>query len=428
MNARSVIHVDMDAFFVSVELLRHPELRGRPVVVGGSGPRGVVAAASYEARAHGIYSAMAGARARRLCPHAVFLPGDHDHYRTASERVMAIFRSYTPLVEPISLDEAFLDVSGAQKLFGTPLEIGRALRKDILETEGLAASVGISAVKFIAKLASEAAKPKASPQGPLPGAGVFEVQGGSEIEFLHPLPIRALWGVGPATFERLSRLGVSTVGDLAALPVDALVASLGKAAGLHLHELANAQDPRRVQPDQRAKSVSHEQTYPTDIADPEALATELTRLGDAVGARLRDMGEHARTITVKIRFGDFSTITRSETLAAATDSGRRISRVARTLLDTVDTRQGVRLLGVGVSHFDDEAPTQMSLDDLLAPADQDRWDQAEDAISAVRARFGRASLGPARLAGPAGLKVVQSGEQQWGPNAPERKTDTPGAL
>ncbi len=412
-----ILHVDMDAFFASVELLRHPELRGRPVVVGGAGARGVVAAASYEARAYGVRSAMPGVRARRLCPHAVFLPGDHAHYSAVSERVMGIFRSFTPLVEPISLDEAFLDVSGARRLLGDPPEIARALRRRVLDQEGLTCSVGVAAVKFVAKLASEAAKPQASPSGPVPGAEVVVVEAGQELRFLHPLPVQALWGVGPATLARLQRLGVRTVGDLAALPESTVVGALGRAAGRHLHALAHGIDPRPVVVDQPAKSISHEETYPSDRHRPEDLEVEAVRLADAVGSRLRAAGLAGRTVTLKVRFGDFTTITRSVTLDAPTDSGRRLAEVAKRLLAQVDPSPGVRLLGVGISGFDDPSARQLSLDDLVDSGGGDRsWTEAEHAVDAVRARFGPDALGPASLAGPSGLRVAKKGHQQWGPD------------
>ncbi|MEZ5180410.1 MAG: DNA polymerase IV [Acidimicrobiales bacterium] len=423
----AILHVDMDAFFVSVELLRHPELRGRPVVVGGSGRRGVVAAASYEARAFGVHSAMPSARARQRCPHATFLPGDHAHYGAVSARVMEVFRSYTPLVEPISLDEAFLDVRGARRLFGPPTQIAAAIREEIRQREGLTCSVGIAPVKFLAKLASEAAKPTASPSGPVPGPGVVEVVPGGELEFLHPLPVQALWGVGPATLARLERLGVRTVGDLAAVPVEALTAAVGRASGAHLHALAQAIDPRAVEPERAARSISHEETYPHDLRDRDDLAAELVRLGDAVGSRLREAGLAGRTVTLKLRFGDFTTITRSTTEATPVDSGRRLARIARRLLDDVDVGPGVRLLGVAVSQFGVGAGEQLSLDALLAPVDDGahRWDHAEEAIDAVRARFGPASLAPARLAGTDGVRVVRRGQQQWGPDGPEPRRAPP---
>ncbi|HWJ64278.1 MAG TPA: DNA polymerase IV [Acidimicrobiales bacterium] len=422
-----ILHVDMDAFFVSVELLRRPELRGRPVVVGGSGARGVVAAASYEARSFGVHSAMPGARARRLCPHAVFLPGDHALYSEVSGRVMEVFRSFTPLVEPISLDEAFLDVRGARRLMGTPVDIAHRLRARILEQEGLTCSVGIARVKFLAKLASEEAKPKASPQGPVFGDGVFEVPPERELAYLHALPVKALWGVGPATLERLERLGVRTVGDLAALPLDTVTGALGRASGAHLHALANAQDSRPVVAVQQAKSISHEETFPRDRFRRDELEVEAVRLADAVATRLRRNGLVGRTVTVKVRFGDFTTITRSATIDGGVDSGHQLAQIARRLLGEVDVSAGVRLLGVGVAQLgatSDRGGRQLSLDDLLSAEEagsEADWSSAEEAMDAVRARFGDAALGPASLAGPGGLRVARKGQQQWGPDEDPEK-------
>ena len=412
----SILHVDMDAFFAAVELRRRPELRGQPVVVGGTGARGVVAAASYEARAFGIHSAMPAARARRLCPHAVFLPGDHALYGEVSSRVMEIFRSMTPLVEPISLDEAFLDVSGSRRLHGPAPEIAARIRTLVLESEGLTCSVGVARVKFLAKLASEAAKPRASRHGTRPGAGVVVVDPEHELAFLHPLPIQALWGVGPATLARMQRLGVKTVGDLAQLPVETVVANLGQSSGRHLHALANAVDLREVVPDHALKSVGHEETFARDLHRRADCELELLRLGDAVASRLRAGGHRGRTITLKVRFGDFRTITRSTTVDRATDSSREIARVGRTLLEAVDTAVGIRLLGLSVSQLGDDRAAQLTFDDLTddQPAE---WSAAEAAVDAIRARFGAGAVGPASLAGPDGVRVARRGDQQWGPNA-----------
>jgi len=412
---RTILHVDMDAFYASAELLRRPELRGQPVVVGGAGRRGVVAAASYEARFFGVRSAMASSQAKRLCPNAVFLDGDHEYYRTLSEQIMAIMARFTPEIEPLSLDEAFLDVSSGRRLFGDGLTIATKLRDTIFQEVRLWCSAGVAPNKFLAKLASEQAKPKASRQGPIPGAGVFVVEPGRELDFLHPLPARALWGVGPATMEKLARLGIVTVGDLAALPVNTVIGSLGKASGAHLHNLANAIDDRPVESEHQAKSISQEQTFQFDVHDRTELERHLVRMSDSVAGRLRKGDLVARTITIKVRFGDFTTITRSLTPKNATDSGTDIRRTAQQLLSKIEVGRGIRLLGVGATGLEQEQHQQLSLDDLTAGADRADWKLADEAVDEIRRKFGTDAIGPAVLAKP-GEKLAsrETNEKPWG--------------
>ena len=421
-GTRAVLHIDMDAFYVSVELRRRPELRGRPVVVGGTGQRGVVAAASYEARRFGVYSAMSSVVARRRCPDAVFLPGDHDLYAQVSREVHEIFHSVTPLVEPLALDEAFLDVTGAIRLFGSARAIGDHVRSRVATELDLPCSVGGATNKFLAKLASKGAKPRVSPHRIDPGPGVLLVAPGAELEFLHPLPVEALWGVGPATLKRLTRFGVKTVGDLALLDPSSLVAALGQAQGRHLHELAWGRDDRPVEPDREAKSIGHEETFAHDKFSHDELRREAVRLADAVSTRLRAADTGARTITIKVRFSDFVTITRSRSVAVPVTTAKAIADIADGLLASIDVGAGVRLFGISTSGFG-EVVEQLTLDDLAgtsAPgrseADRTEWVSASGAIDAIRERFGTAAIGPASTVSARGLRVVRTGAQQWGPD------------
>ena len=411
---RTIVHIDMDAFYASVEILRRPELRGTPVIVGGAGRRGVVAAASYEARFYGVKSAMPSARARRLCPHATFLAGDHAHYREVSAQIMDIMRRFTPELEPLSLDEAFLDVTSARRLFGEGAVIAGELRSTIHAETALWCSAGVAPNKFLAKLASEHAKPTPSRTGPVPGAGVFVVEPDRELEFLHPLPARALWGVGPATMAKLERFGVATVGDIASLPLDTMVAAVGKASGAQLHALAHGQDDRPVESHQQAKSISHEETFATDRRDRAQLDRDLVRMSDAVAARLRSSALMARTVSIKVRFGDFETISRSHTVPAATASGTELCRIAQGLMAEVEVSRGLRLLGVAATGLAPEQHEQLTLDDAL---EQDRgdWRRADEAVDEIRRRFGTTAIGPASLVDPEeGLKTRTRNENPWG--------------
>lgn len=414
---RTILHVDMDAFYVSVELRRRPDLRGLPVVVGGTGARGVIAAASYEARRFGLHSAMPSTRARRMCPQVVFLPGDHELYGQVSAQVHEIFQSVTPFIEPLSLDEAFLDVTGSLRLLGTGVEIARSVREQVWQQLDLRCSVGVAPSKFIAKLASVAAKPKATPAGVVEGTGVWEVRPGEELVFLHPLPVSALWGVGPATLERLTRLGVRTVRDLAELGEPTLVAALGKAHGEHLHRLAWAMDDRLVEVDRAMKSISHEETFSTDRHTHTELMRELVRLADGVAGRMRAQGTAARTFSLKVRFTDFNTISRAITVPSPIATAHGIVKAVEPLLAAVDPSSGVRLLGVSASNFGSVAE-QMSLDDLFdaIPATELEWQAAEETMDAIRNRFGSTAIGPASAVSADGLRLTRHGAQQWGPD------------
>ncbi|MBW3669341.1 MAG: DNA polymerase IV, partial [Actinobacteria bacterium] len=316
-----------------------------------------------------------------------------------------------PLVEGIALDEAFLDVAGARRLFGPAERIAHAIRDRVRDELRLSCTVGVGTSKLIAKLASKAAKPRASMKGAVVGSGVLVVSPGEELSFLHPLPVSALWGVGPATEERLRRFGVTTVGDLAALPRETLVSSLGTANGNHLHNLAWGRDHRPVEPQRAVKSIGHEETYAVDLVDAEEIHREAVRMADAVAARLRRASVAGRTVTVKVRFHDFSTITRSHTFAAAVDTAPDIARAAVALLEQVDSTPGVRLLGVSMSNLLAGAARQLTLEEAPSPA----WDEASRAVDEIRTRFGDRAVGPAALVDEDGLRVKRQGEQQWGP-------------
>ncbi|MDG4799605.1 DNA polymerase IV [Micromonospora sp. WMMD980] len=382
----SILHVDMDAFFASVEVRRRPELRGRPVVVGGVGPRGVVSSASYEARRFGVRSAMPTARARALCPGAVYLPPDFAAYSEASRAVMAIFRDVTPLVEPLSLDEAFLDVAGARRLFGRPAAIAALIRRRVAEEQRLTCSVGVASSKFVAKLGSTRAKPD----------GLLVVPADRVLDFLHPLPVSALWGVGERSADALRRLGLRTVRDLAEAPPGLLRRAVGEASAAHLHELAWGRDPRGVSPEHVEKSIGAETTFETDVTDPAEIRRALLALADKAGARLRAAGQVGRTVSLKVRFADFRTISRARTLPVPTDTAREMFDTAWALWGVLAPVEPVRLVGVRMEGL---APAQETPRQLTLGEPERGWREAEAAADAAAARFGRSVIGPASLLG-----------------------------
>ncbi len=384
-----ILHVDMDAFYASVEIRRRPELAGKAVIVGGAGPRGVVSSASYEAREFGVRSAMPGMQARRLCPHAVFLPPDFTAYGEASRAVMRIFRDVTPLVEPLSLDEAFLDVAGARRIHGTPAAIGAAIRARVAKEQHLTCSVGVAPTKFLAKLASAGAKPD----------GMVVVPAAKILAYLHPLPVEALWGVGDRTAEQLRRLGLRTVGQLAEAPVGLLRSTLGEAAARHLHELANGRDERAVEPTQAEKSISAETTFDVDVDDPDTLRRTLLALAGRVGGRLRGGGLAGRTIAIKVRLADFRTVHRSRTLASPTDVSREIFDVAVSLFTALAPGDRIRLLGVRAEGL--VAAGGMARQPALGERERG-WAHLDQATDAAAARFGRSVVRPASLLGTDG--------------------------
>ncbi len=453
----------MDAFYVAVETILDPSLKGKPVIVGGDGARGVVASCSYEARAFGIRSAMPSTRAKQLCPHAIFVRGNHGLYAEYSERIHGVFHEFTPRIEPIALDEAFLDLTGGRKLFGSGSKAATTIRNRIHSEMGLSCSVGVATNKLLAKLASKIAKPPIGGGSPaaVPGArrpaeGVVTVPPGSELTFLHPLPVRSLWGVGPKTFERLQRFGVQTVGDLAELSQTTLVGALGTASGQHLFALAHAIDDRPVEVERPTKSIGHEETFAQDHHDIAPLVTELLRLSDAVASRVRAAGVRGRTVQLKVKLSDFRLLTRSRTFPDALDTVEQVHDAVVSLLRAPDvvaeiSRLGARLIGVSLSNLVEVSAEQLSMfqaqqlsmfeapggdggdgSDGDAPEVAGRVSgnrrtrtrvdpQADRALAgtvdAIRAKFGTVAVGPASLVKNGALRSKRPGDTQWGPNA-----------
>jgi DNA polymerase-4 len=383
----TVLHIDMDAFYASVELISRPELKGTPVIVGG-GSRSVVLSATYEARRFGVHSAMPMTRARRLCPQATVVEPSHGRYSRVSAGVMEIFRSVTPLVEPLSLDEAFLDVAGAVRRLGRPSEIGQLIRDRVADEQGITCSVGVATTKFVAKLASTRCKPD----------GMLVVPASGVVAFLHPLPVGALWGVGEKTEKELTRLGLHTVGDIAHTPRSTLVRALGQAAGSHLHALSWGRDERRVVAHEPDKSIGAEETFSRDVDDPDVVRRELLRLAERTAARLRTAGLAGRTVSVKIRFADFTTITRARTLSEPTDVAAVLYATARQLYEALGLdRARLRLVGIRVEGLveSESAPHQL----LLGERAQGRREVEQAADRAAR-RFGDGTVRPASLVDP----------------------------
>jgi len=378
----TILHVDMDAFFASVTERDHPELKGKAVVIG-AGVRGVVTSANYEARKFGIKAAMPVGRAQRLAPHAIFIPPDHKRYSEVSEHIMEIFHSFTPLVEPISLDEAFLDVTKAKRLLGDGRAIATAIRAKVEAQEGITCSVGIASSKFIAKLASQRCKPN----------GILEIPDDRVLTFLHPLPVSALWGVGPKTNEALVRLGLHTVGDIAQTPEQTLIRALGQAAGQSLYELAWGRDDRDVIPEEPDKSISAAETFDRDIDDPEIIAKEILRMCERASSRMRERSLFAKTITLKIRFADFTTINRSKTLPLPIDTTHEIYEIAKGLYEALSIgRARIRLVGVSLENLHTDSHEQ-----LVLGARESSWRELQGGIDAAKARFGSDSVRPGRL-------------------------------
>lgn len=393
MSDAAILHADLDAFYASVEQLLDPSLRGIPMAVG----EGVVLAASYEARAFGVRSAMPTREARRLCPHLKVVSGSFGRYLDYSEKVMAVFDRFTPDIEQISVDEAFLDVSGSVHLFGSAADIARQIRRLVREEVGLPVSIGVATTKHLAKVASQVAKPD----------GLIVVEEGEEEEFLRPLPVQILWGIGPVTTRKLNAAGVTTVGELADTPVEALAAWLGRASAIHLHALAHNRDPRPVQRRARAKSVGSQQALGGGLTDLDELDEVVLALADRIGRRLRAKSREGRTITLRARFPGGRIVSRSETLDTAVSSTDAIDRVARRLLRQAidDPTEAVTLVGISVSQLSDDAARQLELQldegevERTGSAAADAASAVDRQVDEIRKRFGDQAVTRAGLLG-----------------------------
>lgn len=402
-STATILHVDMDAFYASVELLDHPELVGKPVIVGHRSSRSIVTAANYEARKFGVNSALPMSIALRRCPQAIVLEPHFERYSHYSNIAMAIFEDFTPSVERLGIDEAFLDVASARSVFGSPMRVAEQLRARMRAETGLVCSVGAASTKFVAKIASGMSKPD----------GLLVIPHSETIAFLHPLPIGKLWGVGPKSEELLRSRGIHTVGALAATDQEALRRIVGESSGQRLHELAWGIDPRAVEAGREEKSAGHEITFEHDVTEPRVIQRELLRMSNLVAVRLRGAGLLGRTVVVKVRYGDFTTITRSRTIAEPTDLGRRIYQEAIDILETLssENRRGVessaiRLIGVRAEHLVSSDSVQQGLWD-----ENDGWREAEQVMDAATAKFGVGSVRPARLVGHTALERPRLGQR-----------------
>ncbi len=390
---RPILHIDLDAFFASIEERDRPELRGKPVIIGGRpDQRGVVSTCSYEARKYGVRSAMPLTEAYRRCPQGIFLPGDMAKYKQASRQVFAIFRRFTPLVEPISIDEAFLDLTGCTNLFGDPLTIARKIKELVKQEVGITASAGLAHNKFLAKVASDLQKPD----------GLVWIKPEQIEQILHPLPISRLWGVGPKTADKLSTLGISTIGDLATIDTQLLAGVVGQAHAHHLKRLAKGEDERPVLTESETKSMGHEHTFSTDVCDLDQVIAVLLHLAEKVGRRLRRAGLYGKTVALKLRYHDFTTITRHTSLPEPTNLDQVIYQTGKELLLRNYNGQPVRLIGISLQNLTSTTIQQLSF--LGGQADKEKRAKVAQAMDKIKNRFGEESITYAK---------VKEGEPEW---------------
>jgi DNA polymerase-4 len=379
-----ILHVDMDAFYAAVEVIDDPSLRGLPLIIGAPDGRSVVSSASYEARRYGVRAAMPVSQALRLCPSARIVPPHFHRYQEVSRQVMTIFESFTPLVEPLSVDEAFLDVHGVRRLWGSPAQIAELIRERVLEEVGITCSVGVAATKHVAKIASTISKPD----------GMLVVAAKDTLDFLAPRPVRAMWGVGPKAAEALEARGIRTVQDVRDAPREMIDRAVGPALSARLAQLARGEDARAVDTERVEKSIGHEETFEHDILDRPFLRAELLRLADRVASRLRRADWETSTVAIKIRFDDFRTVNRSQTLSEPTAVGQRIGEAAQSLFEQIDRRDPVRLVGVRAENLRPAGGGGLALWD-----DDEDWRRVEGAVDEAVARFGNATISRARHIG-----------------------------